>query len=670
MAKNEIEEIDPSELENFEEIDPSELEDSEPVQAKKPSIIGESVVGMAKGIGSGIKSLAESTAETVPDVLTLGAQGALAGFSDEAIAGLRAAASAPSSEESLGELYERYKKIERERIEKARERSPWIGTAAEIGGAMVPAIGAAVLSKGKSIPKSTADLGSMFKTAAKVGLAEGAIGGLGSSEADLIKAVKGDVGEAEELAKDVAGGAAVGAVAGPVLTGLGYAGGKILKGTGEKIGEVAEKFAPLRQTKEAFESKLKGIDFESDVGNLNIIKEQNDYSDKLASDILSFENVLGKELGDSVELATKKGTRIEIDDLNPLIKDAQDILGTKKNYNKKILEALKSFETSSTPVGELGSSLSQKRSDPETLYKLRDIIKRKISELDYKVDREEFTILNELQDSIRNKLNSQVDGFQAANKNFEAFRSSVGETIINRGKKLALSIKDPTTQMRELERIRKSASDLPNYKQTLTDTINSDISKAGRFGGSGDDARLTFDALRENIKKFEEQTGRRIKDSGIDIDADSLYDQLKTRSDVAGIRQKIHGFDAGYGEGSNLTNAGALLKGLYAIPRYAGTGLRVGKEMVESASKTLPGKVSKNLYNLSDDALNKLANAIENKYPSHAGVLRDAVINKNSYRKNAAIFALAQNPEFRNTAPYIMEQITSGVTDEEEENEQ
>lgn len=666
MAKNEIEEIDPSELENFEEIDPSELEDSESVQTKKPSIIGESVIGMAKGIGSGIKSLAESTAETIPDVLTLGAQGALAGFSDEAIAGLRAAAEAPSSEESLGDLYERYKKIERERIEKARERSPWIGTAAEIGGAMVPAIGAAVLSKGKSIPKSTADLGSMFKTAAKVGLAEGAIGGLGSSEADLIKAVKGDVGEAEELAKDIAGGAAVGAVAGPVLTGLGYAGGKVLKGAGQKIGGMTEKYAPLRQTKEAFESKLKGIDFESDVGNLNIIKQQNDYSDKLASDILSYENILGKELSDSIETATKKGTRIDIDDLNPLIKDAQDILGTKKNYNKKILETLKSFETSSTPVGELGSNLYQKRSDPKTLYNLRDMVKKKLSELDYRTDKEEFTILNELQDSIRNKLN-KVEGFQDANKNFEAFRSSVGETIINRGKKLALSIEDPTTQMRELERIRKSASDLPNYKQTLTDTINSDISKAGRFGGSGDDARLTFDALSENIKKFEEQTGKRIKDSGIDIDADSVYNQLKKQSDIAGVRQKIHGYDAGYGEDSSLKKL--LIKGVYGLPRYAGTGLRVGKEMVESASKTLPGKVSKKLYNLSDDGLNKLANAIENKYPSHAGVLRDAIINKNSYRKNAAIFALAQNPEFRNTAPYIMEQITSGTTGEEEENE-
>ncbi len=104
MAKNEIEEIDPSDLEPVEEIDPSDLEDVEPTKSSKPSAIGKAVIGTAKGIGSGIKSLAESTAQTIPDVAVLGAQGALAGWSDEAIAGLKASAVTPFSEESWSDL--------------------------------------------------------------------------------------------------------------------------------------------------------------------------------------------------------------------------------------------------------------------------------------------------------------------------------------------------------------------------------------------------------------------------------------------------------------------------------------------------------------------------------------------------------------------------------------
>jgi hypothetical protein len=672
MAKNEIEEIDPSDLEPIEEIDPSDLEEVEPIKSSKPSAIGQAVIGTAKGIGSGIKSLAESTAQTIPDVAVLGAQGALAGWSDEAIAGLKASTVTPFSEESWSDLYERYKKVEEERIKKARESSPWLGTGAEIVGAAVPAIGMAVLSKGKSIPKSTQDLKSIMKTAGKIGLAEGAIGGLGSSEASLIKAAQGDIGEIEEAIKDTAGGAAVGAIAGPVLSAAGYGAGKALKGVGSKMGEFTEKYAPLRQAKEAFESKFKGVDFESDAGNLQLIREQNKFSDKVASDILSFENILGKELNDTIVNSSKKGVKIATQDLDPLIKTAEEILGTKKNYNKKILQELKSFEITPSQTAELGTNIVERSSDPNSLYRLRDVIKNKLSELDLKTDKEEFAVLNELQNAIKNKLENNVDGFKNANTNFELFRSSVGETIINRGKNLSLSIKDPTTQTEQLQRIRKYASDLPNYKQTLTDIINSDISAAGRFGTSGDSARLTFDSLQKNIKKFEELTGKKIKDYGIDLDADTIASDLKKRSDVSGIRQKIHGYDAGYGESSNLGKGSALLKGIYMAPRYAGTAARVGKEVVKQTSEALPSpsKLLGKLNNLSDDRLYKLADSVGDRFPSQAKALKDSLKEKNSYRRNAVIFSLSQNPEFRNTAPYIMEQITSGLPDEEEENEQ
>lgn len=128
------------------------------------------------------------------------AQGASMGYSDEALAALKAAGET-FSDFDVSKLPERYRQkrdIERKNIELARQANPktFMGTeiAGSIGTALVPGLGAAKLGKTMAL---------------------GAAQALGTSEADL---TKGEIGEA---AKDAGIGLGVGALGHGIAKGAG-----------------------------------------------------------------------------------------------------------------------------------------------------------------------------------------------------------------------------------------------------------------------------------------------------------------------------------------------------------------------------------------------------------------------------------------------------------------
>lgn len=127
-------------------------------------------------------------------------QGASFGFADEATAGLESLLSSKSYEDALAESRKAYKAAE--------EENPMTSFAGNIlGGLAVPVPGAALATGGLK----TASTGARILKATLPGAAVGAIGGLGTSEAT----------DSADLAKDVATGAAGGAVISGAFSGLG-----------------------------------------------------------------------------------------------------------------------------------------------------------------------------------------------------------------------------------------------------------------------------------------------------------------------------------------------------------------------------------------------------------------------------------------------------------------
>lgn len=137
------------------------------------------------------------------------AQGATMGFSEEAIGAAQALAGKISGEGDLGELYRKYRDIQRAKEKAAQEAFPKTYGASQIGGAvgtaLIPGLGATKL--GALISPTT------LRGAA----AAGAVAGIGGSEADL---TKGEVG-------GLAGSAALGGVTGAI---------------GHKIGQAISKY--------------------------------------------------------------------------------------------------------------------------------------------------------------------------------------------------------------------------------------------------------------------------------------------------------------------------------------------------------------------------------------------------------------------------------------------
>lgn len=156
-----------------------------------------------------VPSMEEATAPT-PDISQLESglrgtgQGLTFGFGDEIIGGVQALINAPGSDESLTDLYTRYRDVQRAQEQAAREANPITYGASEIGsGFLIP--GGII---GKAAQKG-ASLGSMMKS----GAAMGALSGLGSSEASLTE-------EPEQAALDIGIGTGLGAVGGAVGKGI------------------------------------------------------------------------------------------------------------------------------------------------------------------------------------------------------------------------------------------------------------------------------------------------------------------------------------------------------------------------------------------------------------------------------------------------------------------
>lgn len=625
--------------------------------ADQPKPVKQSVLtSAAKGIGGGLveagKYLGEKTLESAEDVARLGAQGLTFGFSDEALAAAQAAKEGAASGGDFADLYQKYLALEQEKIKMSKERSPVLGTAAEFGGAILPAIGASVASGGAAAPAAAGGLARILGRAALTGAVGGAVSGAGTSEGTI---VGGDREKIAQLGKDIVGGAASGAVLSPVFTAGLMGAGKLASGAKSGLGKLAKTFDEAEASVVAFEESKMGTDFVTKQGKEKLEDRLTNEAKDLTEKIVGVERSLGNELNAAVDVATQNNVKINIKDINPLLQEANQLLSKNKRANASALELLDNMTAkgaidASGLMGEV-----QTLSDPRTIKKFRDEIK---NQLLITSDPGEQKLLKELQQKLKEKLEASVEGFATANRDFELFRSAAGEQFLNRGLPQYLTVTDPITRNETIERIGRYASDTNNkeYKSDLFRLIREDISKKGRFGTSSDPGSRTFNELRKSLKDFEQQTGRDL--SKYNLTPDETVDRLNREAVVQGVKQKVHGYDQGYGEANikqSLTPD--IMKRPFMVQRGLGKIAR-GVEKISSSD------VSKKIFSLPDTALEKLVDQIKDIHPAYSKSLKDALVNKDSYKKNAALFALMQKPDFRNFVPAFFEEESEETPNE------
>jgi hypothetical protein len=619
----------------------SSQEVSQPIRQRKESAVGSAAGALGRGIVESGKYLGEKALESAEDVTRLGAQGLTFGFADEGVAAAKALSESQATGGEFEDLYKKYLALEQEKIKMSKERSPVLGTAAEFGGAILPAIGASVISGGAAAPAAGAGLLRTLGRTALTGAAGGALAGAGTSEATILGGREG----IEQLGKDILGGAASGAVVAPAFHLAGMGAGKLIKKGAEGAKKLATMFDEPEAALVAFEESKAGTDFITKAGKELLEERQTNTAKEITEQILSVEKVLGKELNDIVDASTKK---IDVSDLSTALDDAQQVLAPNKRANESVLNILDSIRSDKTDVlSGLGGRGTELRPDARTLKTLRDEIKNRLL---FVQDEDQKVVLNNLQKALKQKLDENVEGFAAANKNFELFRMGAGEQILNKGLPQFLNPQDPNTMQQTMERIGRYASDMSGkaYKEDLFRIIRGDIGRAGRFGESGSAAKNTFKGLKTGLEEFQQATGKDLSKYG--LNPDETFNKLQRESVVQGIKQKIHGYDTGYGEATiSKSFTPDIVKRPFVVARGAGA-------IARQAEKIKSSDVIRKIYGATDTQLEKLAGAIEDKFPAYSKSLRDAVKNKDSYKKNAAIFALMQKPDFRNTVPYFFEE--------------
>jgi len=544
----------------------------------------------------------KSEPSLIQDLARLGVHGASMSFSDEALAAMQAAADVAGTEKTLKDLpalYEQYKQIERRKIEEARERSPILGTAAEIGGAIIPSIftgGTSLAVKGASklLPSlaTSTSAGAAIGRAALTGAQYGGVAAAGAMESPLLSS---------EGAAEIAKGATMGSLFGGAMAGAGEAAKGIYKAYAPE--SRAFKLAGVA-TKEAFEGRPSPT---STAGELLLQQEEQaaakGFSEKWFAEG-GLKDIQGKAIQTVTEKATQEGIRIgENPNTIARLEDLTNLLLNKGNkFNEKERAAIGALIEDYAKNNVVRPDLAN------AARRILPDVRRKLA------DKEPIEVLNALDGAFKaltQELTEKVPNFAEANLRY---RKSLAVPEVLLGKR-ASKIEDVAGRTEEKAR-------------TL-------ISRAEVLGETGVKAREKLNKLKTAAKQAFDLDPESFKKVGINS-SDELFTQIEKQAERASIRQGLGGVDRGPGK---LGKIEALLNVVhpYQLGRYAGG---IAKKVTDVSSWT---------YKQPDAVLTRVADKMA-QYPALQGVansLRSSVESGNVRMKNATLFAILQKPEAR-----------------------
>jgi hypothetical protein len=609
--------------------------------------------------------LMEEDSLSLGDVAAMAGQGATLNFGDEILAAIKAGkdvATGKGSLDNILDLYREHQKEEEAKYEALKAANPNLALVGELaGGFLLPG---GMIAKGAA--KGATALESIL-AAAKGGAKIGALAGAGSSKADL--------GNIEELGKDVLAGTAGGAILGGAIS---TAGQGLSKGIPAVIAKGEQADTPIiRNLAAAARKGFEGKKLLSDTAQKEIEKESQEAASSLETQMAGAVEGASKDIDVGFKRAAELEAKVIPDEeikeglalfgrnikneglVTPTVdaKTAKKIaavqnkLAAGKIDKATAEEQIKKIRLSSAGVAaDFEQALSAGGADVSktphemqgTLDKLTSLVKGELN------PQEAYNLALELE-KLDTELLPQglVKSLKAAAKESAdvalAPESTVGSSPITRAFQKQEDIKTKLPEMllgeaRPEQYQTKQLRDLGySAPQKIYDTVSKKIiDKLSDPATTGDDARTLITTLEKNIDELNKtypelnldfkQVINRIKNVSQDVTLRKkiLSEQGKTDEVASGVLDKLTnllGYGGAYGTGSAV---GAV-----------GRGLGKFNNLISSASDATLMPVAKTLQGV--------------KGVSHLGAaLEGALNNKSLAAKNAAIFSIMQNPEARN----------------------
>jgi hypothetical protein len=574
-------------------------------------------------------------------------------------------------------------------FKQSEDRSPWLYTGGQIGGAVTSglALGAGAglaadatgltkvagtagkalaglapeaaeyVSEGSGlIPKGIRLAGKAAKMAA-VAAPEGfAMGSLGSDH-DIIGATND---EAEKNLADGVGGAETASVLGGGISLASHivppVAGKISQAVKDWASNYIKDSPALRVQKLAFDKGMEGLNPTSEKAILEGTPEQGPLSQfesgksaEWVNKINAVDDMLGKDVGESLVTSTKTGTKIDItDEATDLAKNIQKFaLQNDDVFDPKDIRTLSNLYPGKgvlTPI-EAKSAIDEAQA---LIDKMAGDTSLRTNAL-----REQAI---QLKGIITSQLKDQVPEYAQAAQRFAQFRSEVPETIL-RGR-IDGDFNNATY------------GGMKNGEKNLQQSLSELIAGVSHPGTATSKAKEVFSNLSDSLGRLSQSEGQRLANGQIENGADvfsklgqtkeQILQSLKDQGDFSAMKNMSNQVNSNEGRGAAFQRGtfGVVNTGRAALvnsANMAGRAVKLGSDIIKGAgglageASASPVNVGKQLYNMVPEELMGIAKRFQND-PTRKAIgesLENAIQNNDIPKKNAILFSIMQNPHLR-----------------------
>ena len=594
-------------------------------------------------------SALKSVGETGYDALVGAGKGASLGLVDE-LAGASGAAfeKVLGSDQSWSDLYREYQKNAEQFQQDSAERSPIANTVGNVGGSIASGLataGAGVGIKGAQAAKTAVPFFSKeFAKRATMGVGKSALTGAGLGAAQGAFESKGtlddEVGRGQ-IAEDTYEGAKMGGLFGSgvgLITDVAVPG---IKAAAKSLTPDSSSSPYLRQAKYGFDLGKQG----KNITNPELLKKElSQQPGKAAEGLLGRINeadeMLGKNVGQSIDDATARGVKIDI---------TPELSKSAENLEKYFLKnpAIDADQFASKTFQKIYTQPSYKFT-PDQVRSLRDELDEVLSRL----EGDTSTIANaarknvmDIKMGLMGKLKDQVPQYAEASKRFAEFRQLMPETVLGKGRPEGLTgvqygkLRNNETKLYDQLKKLVQRSELPGSSTLPEKEIIGSLDESlGQLEKTEAARKFSAQQKGEQYETIFDRMGK---------DRKQLLNEIKGEADKsAAVSQAIAVDPQGSVTGKLIS---LLTVGQSSTGRGAGiVTANVAGRAAEKTGKQL-SRLTRALSDSTDTGLSNIADSLENVpgLSSLGTSLKNAINEKNTAAKNAALFIIMQNPEAR-----------------------